>query len=450
MHNLKTLFRQSSFIALIVLTVSIHAQPYTSNRETQITAVKSTFTYGNNKDYSGQAIDLKADLFKPTLFSNNLPMVIIYHGGGYASGDRNLAVLKVFSEYLTANNISAVLPDFRQGWYESSTKPLCESVTPEKFEDAAHRAYQDNRALIRYCKANATALGIDSNKIYLMGISSGGFLVLHHLYVNDASIDVDRIARLGKLDNQSNTYTNSTDVAGIISIVGGFYKNDAAIVKNYPTLLFNNSCDGAVDFYNGWLGNCSNTIRSYGPGIFTKTLEQYNSPYSLHVFCGFNHGFNSLTAPQGGDAEAINYVNRKTVEFIKSVSQNNFTSGTNIASDSITSTSLGDCNNFETFYWCKEDSIEIGNNYISLTPNPISCLLQPKLNIRHPIDETLVLEVIDESGKLISQQKAEYKTSQNIIYLQVSDFSIGVNILLVKNSQGNILYKTKVVRYCEF
>jgi carboxylesterase type B len=81
---------------------------------------------------------------------------------------------------------------------------LCESVTPEKFEDAAHRAYQDNRALIRYCKANATALGIDSNKIYLMGISSGGFLVLHHLYVNDASIDADRIARLGKLDNQSN------------------------------------------------------------------------------------------------------------------------------------------------------------------------------------------------------------------------------------------------------
>jgi acetyl esterase/lipase len=237
MHNLKTLFRQSSFIALIVLTVSIHAQPYTSNRETQITAVKSTFTYGNNKDYSGQAIDLKADLYKPTLFSNNLPMVIIYHGGGYASGDRNLAVLKVFSEYLTANNISAVLPDFRQGWYESSTKPLCESVTPEKFEDAAHRAYQDNRALIRYCKANATALGIDSNKIYLMGISSGGFLVLHHLYVNDASIDADRIARLGKLDNQSNTYTNSTDVAGIISIVGGFYKNDAAHREKLSNLI---------------------------------------------------------------------------------------------------------------------------------------------------------------------------------------------------------------------
>jgi hypothetical protein len=111
---------------------------------------------------------------------------------------------KSFLSILLLNNISAVLPDFRQGWYESSTKPLCESVTPEKFEDAAHRAYQDNRALIRYCKANATALGIDSNKIYLMGISSGGFLVLHHLYVNDASIDADRIARLGKLDNQSN------------------------------------------------------------------------------------------------------------------------------------------------------------------------------------------------------------------------------------------------------
>ena len=444
--------RKTIFCILITISISIcafhaHAQ---SARETDISSVKSTFTYGNNKDYAGQSTDLKADLYKPNLFSVKLPLIILYHGGGYASGDKNLAVMKYFAENFATANISAVVPDFRQGWYESSTKSLCESVTPEKFEDAAHRAYQDERALIRYCKANANALGIDSNKIFLFGISSGGFLVLHQLYLNDAAVDADRITRLGSLDFQSNNLRNSADVAGIISVVGGFYKKDASIVKSYPTLLFNNSCDGAVDFYNGWLGNCSNTIRSYGPGIFTKTMEQYNSPYSLHVFCGFNHGFNTLTYPEGGDAEAIQYVIDKSADFIKEITQSTHVYGTHIASDSIASVPLGDCANFETLYWCKKDSIKIGNDFISLTPNPVSCLLQPKLNIRHPQDETLYLEVIDESGKIISRQKTEYKTSQNVIYLNVTDFTMGINFLLVKNSSGKVLYKTKVMRYCEY
>lgn len=423
----------------------------TANREAGTASIKTTFTYGNNLDYAGQNTVLKADLYKPALLATGLPLVIIYHGGGYASGDRNVASLKVFSDYFLSNNISTVIPDFRQGWYESSTKPLCVSATPDKYQDAALRAYQDNRALIRYCKANAALMGIDSNKIFLFGISSGGFLVLHHLYIDDNAIGMERIKRLGSLDGQDNTLNNTTDVAGIISVVGGFYKNDVPIVKKIPTLLFNNTCDGAVDFFNGWLGNCSNTVRSYGPGIFTKILEQYNSPYNLHVFCGYNHGFNTLTAPQGGDAEAVAYVNKKSVAFIRQTIQGNtLNTSTSIASDSVNAIPLGECRNFETFYWCKKDSLNTNENSIYLSPNPITCELQPKLNIRHPQDEQLLLQVVSENGSIITQKNILYKTSESVIYLNVSDFSIGVNVLLVRNSSGKILYKTKVMRYCEF
>jgi hypothetical protein len=268
--------------------------------------------------------------------------------------------------------------------------------------------------------------------------------------MNDATANPDRIKRLGSLDFQSNTLTNSVDVAGIISVVGGFYSNNSAIIKKYPLLLFNNTCDGAVDFYNGWIGNCSNLVRSYGPGIFTKILEQYNNPYSLHVFCGYNHGFNTTATPQGGDEDILKYITEKSSDFIKEIGQNSHVFSTQIASDSVLQVSLFDCNNFETFYWCKKDSVEIGNEFIKITPNPISCLLQPKLNIRHPLDELLYIEVIDESGRIISKQKREYKTSQNIIYLNVNDFTTGINILLVKDNTGKVLYKTKVMRYCEY
>jgi hypothetical protein len=435
-----------------LVNCSIFAQR-TSEKETitNNTAFnKSTFIYGNNKSYDGSMISLDADLYKPNLFSNKLPLVIVYIGGGYASGDKNVANIRPFINAFTAANITAIAPNFRQGWNGSATKGLCESATPDYFNDAAYRAFQDNRALIRYCKANANSLGIDSNKIFLFGISSGGFLVMHHLYYDESLTTTERVARLGALDFQDNSFRNTTDVAGIISVVGGFYSNNSPIIKKTPLLLFNNTCDGAVDFFNGWLGNCSNTARTFGPGIFTKLLEQYNNPYSLHVFCGYNHGFQTEAAPNGNDALAIKYVSDKSVAFVKEILQETHQFSTQVASDSVASTPLNKCNNFETFYWCKEDSIEVGNNYFSLTPNPVTCLLQPKLNVRYPTDETFTILVVDESAKTISQKKAEYKTSQNIIYLDVNDFSAGINFLVVKNNSGKIIWKTKVMRYCEF
>lgn len=436
MHNIKS---------LVLFLLAIYGNFFIA-----FAGIKTTFTYGNNKAYNEQNINLQADIYKPNLFATKLPVVIIYHGGGYASGDKNMAQLKVFSDKFNAKNISTILPDFRQGWYESETKGLCESATPTKFKDAAHRAFQDCRALIRYCKANANTLGIDSNKIFLFGISSGGFLAMHSLYINDSTVEPERLARLGSLDFQSNTLKNTTDVAGIISVVGGFYEAQPKIIRSYPLLLFNNTCDGAVDFFNGWLGNCSHTARSFGPGIFTKTLEQYAVPYDLHVFCGFNHGFNSVLAPQGGDASAIDYILQKSVAFIQEINNGSFHFATHIASDSITSEALYNCRNFETFYWCKEDSAEIGNDYFSLTPNPITCALQPKLNCKQTIYERLQLEVVNELGQTISQKKINEATIQNIIYLNQADFSTGINILLIRNENGKIIFRTKVMKYCQY
>ncbi|MCB0507945.1 MAG: alpha/beta hydrolase [Bacteroidetes bacterium] len=410
----------------------------------------STFTYGNNLTFYNKKEDLKADLYKPNFSTSSAPLVILYHGGGYASGDKNMKSIKDFAMLFNNANISAVIPDFRQGWYESESKGLCGSATPETFLDAAHRAYQDCRALIRFCKANASLLGIDSNKIFLFGISSGGFLVMHSLYMNDSSVDIERLARLGSLDNQSNKLTNSTDVAGIISVVGGFYEANPSIIKPYPLLMFNNTCDAAVDFNKGWLGNCSNTARTYGPGIFTSTLEYYHHPYNLHVFCGYNHGFNTLAFPEGGDDQAVNYVIKKSVAFIHQVVEHTFQNGNFTASDSITSVPVYDCKNFETFYWCKDDSATIADETFYVSPNPINCGLQPKLNIRHSKNEVLYVEVLSEMGEIISRQKINYETAQNIIFLNNNNFHIGINILLVKNAEGKILYRTKVMRYCAY
>lgn len=440
-------------IALIIQALSSLSQSNTNRLAPTLSGnelVRSTFSYAKNKDYAGVEITLDADVYKPNLLSTNLPLIIIYHGGGYANGNKSLDILRQFAESFTRASITAVVPNFRQGWTGYTAKPFCESVSEEAFKDAAYRAYQDNRALIRYCKANASTLGIDSNKIFLFGISSGGFLVNHHLYVDENLAGADRVARLGKLDLQGNTFTNSTDIAGIISVVGGFYSSNPNILKRIPLLLFNNTCDGAVEFFNGWIGNCSNAVRSYGPGIFTKILEQFDSPYSMHVFCGYNHGFLSEASPTVADPLATKYISDKSVDFIRSIIQDNNTYQTYIASDSLNISITNKCTNFETFYWCKEDSLSIDETYFSISPNPLTCVLPPKINIRYPVAETFFLTVTDELGRISAQRKLDYQPGQNVLYLNNTDFTAGVNILVIKDGKGKTVYQTKVMRYCEF
>jgi hypothetical protein len=439
-------------IAFHFLAVSVFAQVNTDRLAPTVTGnefVKSAFSYAKNKDYAGVEVTLDADVYKPNLFSSNLPLVIIYHGGGYANGNKNLDILRQFAESFTRSAITAVVPNFRQGWNEYTSKPFCESVSEERFMDAAYRAYQDNRALIRYCKANAAALGIDSNKIFLFGISSGGFLVNHHLYVDESNAGAERVARLGSLDLQGNTFTNSTDIAGIISVVGGMYQQNPSIIKTIPLLLFNNTCDGAVDFFNGWIGNCSNAVRSYGPGVFSKVLEQFNNPYSMHVFCGYNHGFLSDASPTVADPKATKYIADKSVDFIRGITQNNPVFSTFIASDSLSISIANKCTNFETFFWCKTDSLSVDENYFSLSPNPLTCDLLPKLNIRFPQQQTFSLTVTDELGRVSLQKKIDYQPGQNVLYLNNNEFTAGVNILVVKDNNGKTVYQTKVMRYCE-
>ena len=449
----RTLLFLSGWMSCLFICLPIHAQSV-HGKTVQPTGindfVKSTITYAHNKDYYEYDVALDADVYKPNLFSAKLPLVIIYHGGGYASGNKEVGIVKTFADYFTRANITAVVPNFRQGWPEYESKPFCESVSENKIEDAAHRAYQDNRALIRYCKANAGNLGIDTGKIFLFGISSGGFLVNHHLYINDDAVPADRISRLGKLDNQGNSYTNSTDVAGIISVVGGIYRNDLPILKKIPLLLFNNTCDGAVNFFNGWIGNCSNAAPSYGPGIFTKILEHYNNPYLLHVFCGYNHGYLSEVSPVNADPIATKYIADKSVAFIKGIADATPSFSTYIASDSISIAPLEKCTNFETFYWCRQDSLSIESPFFSFSPNPLTCLLPPKLAVRYPVSETFHLTITDELGRNIAEKKIDYTPSQNVIYLDNSDFTMGINILTVKDISGKVVFKTKVMRYCEW
>lgn len=122
---------------------SIGAQP----------VVEDDFVYARAGD-----VELRAHSYRPKGVAK-APAVIDIHGGAWSSGDRMGG--KVYSEALASAGLYVFAIDFRQA---------------PAFQHPA--ASQDIVAAIRYLRAHAQRLDIDTSRLGLIGSSSGGHLAM--------------------------------------------------------------------------------------------------------------------------------------------------------------------------------------------------------------------------------------------------------------------------------
>ncbi|MBA3657348.1 MAG: alpha/beta hydrolase, partial [Gemmatimonadaceae bacterium] len=113
---------------------------------------------------------LRMDLYKSTVLPAPRPVVIVVHGGSWNSGDRT--DLPDLSYYLAARGYYVAAIDYR--------------FAPQ-FKNPAQT--EDLNDAIDYLKLHAGPLGVDPNRIALIGRSAGGHLVLLSAYTkHDPSI----------------------------------------------------------------------------------------------------------------------------------------------------------------------------------------------------------------------------------------------------------------------
>lgn len=100
---------------------------------------------------------LHLDAFLPKNTKRKTAAVLIVHGGGWRSGDRSQHI--PLAQHLAAKGIAAFTVEYR--------------LSTEAFYPAA---LFDVKAAVRWLKANAKALNVDTSKIALLGFSAGGQL----------------------------------------------------------------------------------------------------------------------------------------------------------------------------------------------------------------------------------------------------------------------------------
>lgn len=172
------------------ICVNVSAQRYLTPQFTDVT-VQSNVIYGQNftaltlatiKHTSRQP--LACDVYTPkgdTVKSR--PIAIFVSGGNFLPGfvvnrptgsKTDSAVVEACVRFAKLG-YTAVAADYRTGWDPTNSSQTARVYT---LINASYRGLQDLRSCIRYFKANASNFAVDTNRVAVLGFSTGGYVVL--------------------------------------------------------------------------------------------------------------------------------------------------------------------------------------------------------------------------------------------------------------------------------
>lgn len=142
---------------------------------------------------------LQMDIFQPQI-SKKIPAVMFVTGGGFISANR--ARMPQLRMKLAENNFFVASINYR-------TVP--NSIFPAPVEDV--------KSAIRFLKKNAEKFNIDSERVFLIGDSAGGFLITFAAVTNDSEK-----FNVGENLNFSSKIVAAVDLYGVVDIksVNGF------------------------------------------------------------------------------------------------------------------------------------------------------------------------------------------------------------------------------------
>ncbi|HUH73386.1 MAG TPA: alpha/beta hydrolase fold domain-containing protein [Chitinophagales bacterium] len=185
--------------------------------------VTKDIQYGQALNTKNKVQNLRLDFYNPTPDTMALrPLLIFLHGGSFLDGNKNLAETTMPCMNLAKRGFAVAGVDYR---LEDNYFSLLFS---ELLFKATIRATQDARAAIRFfykqAKEDGNPYRIDTNQIFLGGVSAGAITALHTAYLDDISeadfIMSKFIRDLNGLEGSSGNEGYSTKVKGVVNISG--------------------------------------------------------------------------------------------------------------------------------------------------------------------------------------------------------------------------------------
>ncbi|MFK8162656.1 MAG: PKD domain-containing protein [Lewinella sp.] len=305
----------SLLLSFLIFTVTAYGQTrrYVENIAASST-VSGNVVYGQAPFLNGFTSnetnttigDLVMDVYEPTGDTHDKRAAIIFaHSGGFINGNRNHDDIVALCDSFARKGYVTASIDYRKGFWFLSNAGLHGTR-------AVYRGIQDGRTAVRYFRANAAALGVDPDQIYLAGSSAGGFIALHSIYMTQVAevppeagevqyldlITLRTTPDLGPPDAGTNSEFSGTP-NGVINLWGAVAGIDLVDASDdQPIYLAHGTADGTVPFNSGPPFNFSAFPDVTGSGPISDQLaingtadfETYFVPGGEHEFYGTDNG----------------------------------------------------------------------------------------------------------------------------------------------------------------
>ena len=210
--------------------------------------------YGENINWMLLSEELVADVYTPSEQSDELrPLVLMAHGGFFLGGSHDgLDVVSLCEDLAQMGYVTASFS------YRLGIDNLFAFQT--SFVEAVWRGVHDSREAVRFFRKSVemgNPFHIDPERIYLGGVSAGGFIAMHHAYVDDVSeiptyIDESEPGLGGGLEGLSGNDGYSSDIDGVFNIAGALQTADFLLLgDNEPLVSIHGTADETVPFDEG-------------------------------------------------------------------------------------------------------------------------------------------------------------------------------------------------------
>ena len=172
-------------------TLSVHAQSDCDGERYRYTSafdnvsVSEDHVYGSNLSALGVDTELVFDFYEAVGNAEaERPLLIMAHGGFFLAGSND------------GMEVVPLCEDFARMGYAVASISYRLGIAPSfdlenELVQAVWRGVHDSRAAVRYFRKSVeeegNPWGIDVDRIFIGGVSAGGFVALHHAYVDQDS-----------------------------------------------------------------------------------------------------------------------------------------------------------------------------------------------------------------------------------------------------------------------
>jgi hypothetical protein len=244
-----------SIAVFFILISKVFGQHCTNDsRYTEIPFFNSTeistganVQFGTSIDHLGNPYILRMDLYYPNLTidqSSKRPFIMLFHGGGFSSGDKQSGDIKDLCIHLARRGFVCATVNYRLGY----------NFTEYGQYKARYRAIQDGHAAMRYIVNNANTVRIDTSWLFVGGQSAGSLLALGLVYADQSELDSVSLlynatatsVELGNLYTSGNNLTNTYTIKGIFNNWGAINDNEVDFDEMLPIVAFHGKFDSIV------------------------------------------------------------------------------------------------------------------------------------------------------------------------------------------------------------